>query len=398
MYDASEMTPLGQRIDLAENHLPTYTPLRQAGSMIRNDGFVPAITDWIATDRETITYIFRHPELFSSARTSTQLGNTRPTIPLEVDPPEHHRYRRLLDPFFSPNKLRPLESALRDQINDFIDGFIDKGSVDLLEEFFVPYPTQVFLTMYGLPLEDRPTFLRWKDAMIRGSMLDPEAGKRAGEEFYAYMERYLASGSADGADLMSQLRRPNEQGEQLTNNEILDITYLFILAGLDTVTTALVHSFAYLARHPDERRRIAEEPTIVPSAVEELIRAGNPAPALTRIATQDVEVGGVLMREGEGVYCHLGAANGDPAEWPNAEEIDLTRPDNRHASFGLGIHRCLGSHLARMEVRLVMDEFHRRIPDYHLAPEADLVRVPFFEGVDALPIVFPPGGRDLQIM
>ena len=238
--------------------------------------------------------------------------------------------------------------------------------------------------LYGLPLEDRPLFLRWKDDMIRGSLVDPEVGKRAGTEFYAYMEAFIAERTGGGDDLLSKL-----VASDLSREEILDVTYLFILAGLDTVTTALCASFAYLARHPEQRRRIVQEPTLIPDAVEELLRVETPAPALTRRATTDVELGGVTIRAGEGVYCHLGAANGDDAAFPHAEQVALDRGENRHASFGLGVHRCLGSHLARLEVRLVIDEFHRRIPDYDLAPDTDLHRVPFFEGFDRLPITFP---------
>jgi len=391
MQDAAKQVA-GERIDLSQNPLPTFARLREAGSVIPAAGVVPVPADWVATDHATVEHVFRHPEDFSSSPGKTQLGNARPIIPLEVDPPEHVRYRKLLDPFFAPQKLRPLEPELRRQINSFIDGFIDRGSAELLSEMFVPYPTQVFLTLYGLPLEDRPMFLRWKDDMIRTSLVDPEAGKRAGEELYAYMERLVAERDTNGNDLLSQLVAQSRTGEGLTVEEILDVTYLFILAGLDTVTTALGLSFAYLARHPEHRRMIVEQPAIIPTAVEELLRVETPAPALVRTATHDLELGGVTIRKGEGILCHLGAANGDPGATPGAEEVDLTRQDNRHVSFGGGVHRCVGSHLARLEVRLVMEEFHRRIPDYDLGPDADMVHVPFFEGLDRLPITFPAGG------
>ncbi|MGD9793249.1 MAG: cytochrome P450 [Acidimicrobiia bacterium] len=393
MAQRTEITPLGLRLDLTENHLPAYRSLREAGSLIANNGAVPVPAEWYATDWDTISFVFRHPELFSSAASSAGMGPTQKMIPLEVDPPDHKRYRRLLDYFFSPNRLRPLEASLRQQINDIIDTFIDRGSVDLLEEFFIPYPTQVFLTMYGLPLADRPKFLEWKDALIRGSRIDLQVGVRAGEELYAYMAHLIANRDPSGEDLMSSFLRPNEQGDRLTDSEIMDITYLFVLAGLDTVTTALAHSFGYLATHREARQEIIDDPSIIPGAVEEMIRVFTPAPALTRTATQDVEVAGVLVKKGQGIFCHLGAANGDSQQLANAETIDLHRAENRHSSFGLGIHRCLGSHLARMEVRLVMEEFHRRIPHYALAEGTELFKVPFFEGLDSLPIVFPAGGR-----
>jgi cytochrome P450 len=348
---------------------------------------------WLATDKETVDFVFRHPDLFSSAPGMTSIGNVRPLIPLEVDPPDHRRYRRVLDPFFAPPKLRVLEPALRRQINEFIDGFIDRGEAELLSEFFIPYPAQVFLTMYGLPMQDRDRFLRWKDIFIREAHVDPQAAVRAGEELYEYMARLIAERDAGGDDLLSQLIAQTRSGDGLTSEELQDITYLFIMAGLDTVTTSLYLSFAYLARHPEQRRYLVEHnPDGIPAAVEELIRVETPAPALVRTATADIELGGVLIRKGEGVYCHLGAANSDPAACPHSEEIDLSRDETRHVSFGGGIHRCVGSHLARLEVRLVLEEFHRRIPDYELPDSADTVRVPFFEGLDRLPITFPAGG------
>jgi len=386
----TEKTALGIRMDLAENPMPNYRALKDEGSIIPNDGLVPTPSEWVATSWETVSFVLRNAEMFSSADTGQagRMGSARPLIPLEIDPPEHHRYRKILDPFFSPNVLRPLEPVLRAQINEYIDAFIDRGSADLLAEFFVPYPTAVFLTLYGLPLEDRPTFLRWKDEMIRGSITDPDLGARTAAEFYGYMTPLIEGRDGTGDDLLSKMVKAG-----LTVEEILDITYLFIMAGLDTVTTALSATFAYLATHPEQRRLIVENPSIVSTAVEELLRVETPAPALSRRATADIEVGGVMVKEGEEVFCHLGAANSDLEGCPNAVDVDLTRTDNRHATFGLGVHRCLGSHLARIEVRLVVDEFHRRIPNYALAPDTDLFRVPFFEGFETLPIVFPAGGR-----
>ncbi len=389
MGEVGEFTPLGMRLDLGENPLPAYDFLRKEGPLIGNGGVVPIMVDYLATDRETISFVFRNPQVFSSAFNKSQLGNHRPLIPLEIDPPDHHRYRLLLDPFFSPNRLRALEPALRRQVNEFIDGFIHRGSAELLEEFFVPYPTQVFLTMYGLPLEDRARFLVWKDDIIRGGLADPEIAQRAARELYAYMEQVIVEREVLGDDLLSQLIAESRTGSGLSIEELQDITFLFILAGLDTVTTGLAHAFAYLARHPEHRHQIVADPTIVPSAVEELLRIGTPAPAASRVATADVEVAGITVRAGQSVFCHLPAANNDPVTCPGGELVDLTRNPNLHATFGLGVHRCLGSHLARMELRIVIEEFHRRIPDYELASDADLVRVPFFEGLERLPIVFP---------
>ena len=255
MAGGAEDSVLGERLDLSENLLPSFNYLRERGRIIPRDGVVPVPADWLATDRETVAYVLRHPELFSSAGDNSYMGTDRPMIPLEVDPPDHVRYRRLLDPFFSPKRLRQLEPSLRVQINEFIDSFIDLGHADLLREFFIPYPTQVFLTLYGLPIEDRPLFLQWKDDMIRGGRLDIEVGRRAVRELTAYMERHFATKRGEDG-LLGQLLAQTRQPDGLTEQEVLDITILFVLAGLDTVTTALTHGFAYLAAHPDQRQVI----------------------------------------------------------------------------------------------------------------------------------------------
>jgi len=380
------------RADLAENPLPGYARYRTDGPLIRNDGSLPIETDWIATSREAVDFVFRRADLFSSALTRADLGNVRPLIPLEIDPPDHVRYRRLLDPFFAPKQLAGLEPSLRSQINEFIDSFIDTGAVDIRTEFFVPYPTGVFLTMYGLPLEDRPTFLRWKDAMIN-TYLDTERGRQAGAEMYEYMGRFIAASPGDGDDIFSQLIAESRSGDGLTVEELLDITYLFMMAGLDTVTNTLTLGFAYLARHPEARAQLGADPALIPGAVEELLRIDTPAGALHRTATADVDVGGVTVHAGETVFCHLGAANGDSTRIPDAEQVDFTRTESPHVSFGSGIHRCVGSHLARLEVRLVLEELLPRIPDFELDRELDTVAMPIFEGLRQLPITFRPGGR-----
>jgi cytochrome P450 len=383
-----QVTALGKRLDLTENPLPSYAELRALGSLIPNDGVLPeGLGKWVATTWDSNMTVFRDHQLFSSANSESFLGGPAPLPPLEVDPPDHRRYRRLLDPFFTPKRLQPLGPSLRAQVNTLIDRFIDVGEVDLVAELFIPYPTQVFLTLYGLPEDDRPQFLQWKDAMIRGRYSDPDGEKKAITDFYAYMKSYLAQ-ARGGDDLLSELL-----ASDLSEEEILSISHLFLLAGLDTVTSALTGAFAYLARHPEDRQLIVDDPELIPDAVEELLRIETPAPALFRRVTRDTELDGVQLREGDTIFCHLGAANGDDTSVPEAERVDFKRSRSRHASFGLGPHRCLGSHLARLELRLVLEEFHRRIPTYELASDVDVVRVPFFEGLDRLPIVFPAGGR-----
>ena len=178
-------------------------------------------------------------------------------------------------------------------------------------------------------------------------------------------------------------------GEPLSRDEMLDICFLFLIAGLDTVTDSLDCFFVYLARHPEHRRLLIEQPDIVPGAIEELLRWETPVPGVARIALQDVEVGGCPISKGERVSPLLGAANTDPDEFADPDVVDFARSPNRHRAFGGGPHRCLGSHLARLELRVALREFHRRIPDYEIAPGTELKYTSALRSVESLPLRVP---------
>ena len=177
-------------------------------------------------------------------------------------------------------------------------------------------------------------------------------------------------------------------GQRLTREEILDICYLFIIAGLDTVTDSLCCFWSYLAEHPDRRRRIAEDPSVIPAAVEELLRWESPGSGVARVVAEDTEISGCPVSAGEALLIFVGAANTDPDSVENAHQVDFDRPVNRHSAFGQGIHRCLGSHLARLELRVAMREWHRRIPEYSIREDADLVWTPMLRAVHEMPLEF----------
>jgi cytochrome P450 len=264
-----------------------------------------------------------------------------------------------------------------------------------MTELAVPYPSQVFLTLFGLPLADREDLIRWKDALLRAT--DPLGGAPEGDtlqaaiEIYEYTQRYVTERRhGDGSDLMTQLLQLTEEGG-LTDEDVIGLSFLFVLAGLDTVTSAIGFAVYHLAGDPDLRRSVVNDPSLVPKFVEELLRLELPAPAPPRVATRDYEVLGTTIREGARVQLGLATANRDPAVHENPDVLDINREDQRHFAFGAGIHRCLGSHLARMELRLVLEEFHLRFPDYELAPGATgTIGWPRGTlGLETLPIVIP---------
>jgi cytochrome P450 len=368
---------------------PMYKALRESTPVFRSPQAV------VLTRLSDIEMALKHTELFSSNMDAVDLGNLRPLIPLQIDPPEHAKYRRILDPLFTPREMGRREPEVTKLVNEIIDHFADRGECDFHAEFAVPLPCTVFLQLLGLPLEHLDKFLAWKDQVIRpegvqGYEKHGQAAAPAARQIYDYFEHAIDDHIAHPRDdVLSALIAAEVDGQPLSREELLDICFLFLIAGLDTVTDSLDCFFVYLARHPDQRRLLIEQPEILPSAIEELLRWETPVPGVARVAMQDVEVGGCPISKGERVSPLLGAANTDPTEFPDPDVVDFRRNPNRHRAFGAGPHRCLGSHLARMELRVALREFHRRIPDYEIPPGTELKYTAALRSVEALPLRFP---------
>jgi cytochrome P450 len=355
----------------------------------------------VLTRRAEIEEVFKQPLLFSSNMDAVDLSNVRPLIPLQIDPPEHKKYRRILDPLFAPKQMALLEHSVAVLADELIDGFVDRGECDFAAEFSIPLPSQVFLTLLGLPLEDLPVFLRMKDGIIRPDQVvgkvrtDGDAvayQQEIAASIYAYFDRVLDEREAEPRDdLLSRFLRTEVDGHSLSREEILDICFLFLIAGLDTVSASLDCFFGYLADHPEDRRRIVDDPGLIPSAIEELLRWETPVTGVARVALADTELGGCPIKAGENVMVVLGGANTDEAEMPDSFDVRFDRAVNRHLAFGGGLHRCLGSHLARLELRVAMQQWHARIPDYAVKPGHELMYTPSIRSLQTFPMVFPAG-------
>jgi cytochrome P450 len=351
----------------------------------------------IVSKRSDIERVLHEPDTFSSAMSAAELGNVRPMIPLQIDPPEHKKFSKILQPLFSPQRMRDLEEPIARLVNQLIDGFADRGEVDFAAEFSVPFPSQVFLTMLGLPLDELPRFLAMKDGIIRPHHVvgtpprHPDAVKYQRDtaaSIYDYFNTVLDEREHDRrADLLSQFLDSEVDGQRLTRENILDICFLFFIAGLDTVSASLDCFFRYLAEHRDQRQRLVEDPPSIPAAVEELLRWETPVVGVPRIATQDTLIGDFPISAGEHVLVLLGSGNTDEAEFPDADLVDWSRGVNRHLGFGGGIHRCLGSHLARVELRVALREWHLRIPDYQLKPGSQLIFTPGIRSLEYFPML-----------
>ena len=332
-------------------------------------------------DPENTAFVLGHPDLFSSARDVMALGNTRPLIPLNLDPPTHTKYRLLLNPLFSAGRMAERRDDFAARANALIDGFLEAGECNFTEDYAEIFPSSVFLGLLGLAEDELGMFLGMRDGILHPERIDPaavgasEAVKQvrdaAAGRIYEYFGELVDRRRVEPTDdIISRFIEAEVDGDVLSRDDIVDIMFLFVIAGLDTVSDSLTCFFAYLATHPDQQRLLVDDPGLIPSAVEELLRWETPvAIAFPRTATRDVTLPrGQQVREGCPVFVNLGASNLDPASFDEPYEVRLDRPKNRHIAFGKGVHRCLGSHLARHELAVTLAEWHRRIPEYRLKP------------------------------
>jgi len=382
-------------VPMASDRTDGWRYIRDAGDVVRTaDG------NWLLTSTEAVQFAHRHPEIFSSARAFDSLGSPVPLIPIAIDRPEHTRYRRVLDPMLAPKVVNAMEDDLRRQARELIAAFADCGECDIIADLGRLYPTQVFLTLFGMPLEDRDRFIRWSESIIEGvqhnsqAELPPEVMRNA-MELFGYLQHCVDQKRASpGDDMLSRVLALDAK-EAWSNEEVLGLCFLFILAGLDTVTAVIGFMFLHLAKRPDIRRRLVHDPSSVEPIVEEVLRLEQPAPMTPRVTTRDVEVCGVTIPAGSPVLLCLGTVNRDPGRFPQADSLDPDHGDAGHRAFGGGNHRCLGSHLARLELRIIAEEFHRLIPDYEIAPgiEPQIVWPAGTLHLTSLPLVFATGGQ-----
>lgn len=379
-----------EELPMAQSRGLAYQIMLDAGPVVPD-----AHGAFVITESAAATYALRHPELFSSKRAFDSLGSPIPIVPVAADPPEHTRYRKLLHPFFSARGLARWLPIVRDLAVDLIDDIADRGGCDLVTDLALPLPAQVFLTLFGLPLQDRDRLIAWKDAVLgavgtSGAEPATDANIALAAELYEYLVGHIEQHRDHGGDdILSQLLA-DSRDVRMTDDEILGLSFLFVLAGLDTVTSALSTAFATLASRPELRQQIVAHPEVIPAAVEELLRFDGPVVSVPRVATRDIQMAGQMIPADSFVAVAIGAANHDTAEYANPDTVDFQR-DSRNLAFGGGPHGCLGAHLARMEMRVALEEWHRRIPDYEIAPGARVTAgwPAALIGLDHLPLVFP---------
>jgi len=356
---------------------PLYKMMRDLAPVVTVPSDTGITVIAVAKHADVIT-VLRNPALFSSNGDAVHIGQIRPLIPLQIDPPDHSKYRKLLDPLFAPKRVATLENRTRQLVSELIDAVIDDGHANFHTAVAEPLPSIVFLELLGLPVSRANEFIALKDGIIRpdasGAAERDAVVEATGRAIYAVLEEVVDQRIREPKDdFISGFLSSDVDGERLTRDEVIDICYLFFLAGLDTVTASLDCFVAYLAEHPDQRQRLVDDPTTIPAAIEEMIRWETPVVGVMRIAMADTELSGCPIAKGSVISPLLHSANTDEEYWGAGVDIDFDRESNKHIAFGAGVHRCLGSHLARMELRVTLEEWHRRIPDYRIVEGTELL-------------------------
>jgi len=378
---------------------PTYQRLREADPVHHSPlGF------WVLTRYEDVVACLRDPRFAKeaiAAFVAARLGVAPLGIGLSMldrDPPDHTRLRGLVSKAFTPRVVE----GLRPHIQQIVDGLLDrveaKGAMDLIEDFAYPLPVIVICEMMGVPVADQERFKGWGLDIARGldSLLlppDSDVATRsiaARTALAAYFRELIAERRASPrADLLTGLIAAEEAGDTLSENELLATCILILVAGHETTVNLIGNGSLALLRHPDELRRLRENPGLIGTAVEELLRFDGPVQRTARIPSEDVVVGGHTIAKGEMVMPFIGAADRDPAQFSEPDRLDITRADNRHIAFGWGIHFCLGAPLARLEGQIAINTLVRRLPKLGLATERPEYRQSLtLRGLTTLPVHF----------
>jgi cytochrome P450 len=386
---------------------PTYAKLRSSAPVYR-----AALPDgrgvWLITRYDDVLAVLKDQRFvkdWRGALTPEQLAQV-PPIPevmkplsqnmLDTDPPDHERLRALVSKAFTPRlieRLRPRVQAISDGLLDAVQ---DRGEMDLIDDYAFPLPITVIAELLGVPAEDRNNFREWSDAAVSGNASQEYMEQILIPHMQAFTDYLRAlfeeKRSNPKDDLVSALVRAEEAGDRLSEDELLGMVFLLLVAGHETTVNLIGNGVLALLQHPDQLRKLKEDPSLIKPAVEELLRYDGPVETSTeRFAREDVEIGGQVIPRGEMVLVVLAAADHDPERFSDPDELDITRTDNRHLAFGKGIHHCLGAPLARMEGQIAISTLLRRMPNLRLkgSPESLSWRPGMIlRGLRGLPVEF----------
>lgn len=333
---------------------------------------------WLPTTYGDISSIAYDTENFSSRDIGVAATPEGVSLlvapPITSDPPFHTDARRILLPYFSPKAVEEMREVTRSIAVELLDAIDPSDVIDAAEQYARYIPVRVIGAMIGLPEEDCEMFTRWATDILQSHPEEEwERLTTATKEILEYFEKTIADRRANPRDdLISKLQAetlPN--GDPLTDKHVLGTCFLLLVAGIDTTWSSIASNLLHLATHDDDRHRLVAEPELIPTAVEEFLRAYSPV-TMARVAAEDTEIAGCPVMAGDKVFLPFGASNRDPEMFDRPEEVIIDRQENRHFAFGIGIHRCLGSNLARMELVVAMEEWLKRFPEFSLAAESEV--------------------------
>jgi cytochrome P450 len=332
---------------------------------------------WITTRHEDVRAVFSDPRFsraavfLPGAPRSSHLDGLNPESLLNVDAPGHARLRRLVAPAFTTRRVE----ALRERTEQICAGLLDEMAAagppaDLMAHLAVRLPVTVICELLGVPLQDHVRFRAWSSELFAAADTNVEVVARADAELRAYMAELIAAKRGNpGADLLTALISARDEDDRLSEDELVNLAMTVLVAGHETTTNQIANSVVTLLRHPDQLAALHAHPSLLPQAVEELLRfvSLGTGGGMIRIALQEIELGGITIKAGEGVLPISGAANRDPEVFPEPDRFDIERETIPHLAFGHGIHHCLGAQLARMELQVALAALLRRFPGLRLA-------------------------------
>jgi cytochrome P450 len=366
--------------DFVRDPYPTMTEIRESGCPIAHTERWGG--SWMPTRYEDVVAIAQEHEIFTSRNIlvtppppgvfeGPYAGIAAP--PISSDPPEHHWHRRTILPTFAPQAVAKYEVVTRALCHELIDRFIGNGQADAAGDYAQRIPVRVIATMLGVPLEMSDEFTSWVRGVLEIGLTDPVVRMENRNNILGFFRAQLDDRKANPRedDLITELMNTRVDGELVPDNYVIGVCNLLLVAGIDTTWSSIGSSLWHLGQHPEHRQQLRDQPEIWPMAVEELLRAYSPV-TMARIVDHDYEFQGCPMHAEDRVLLAFPAANRDPRQFQNPDEVILDREHNRHVAFGAGIHRCAGSNLARLELRVALQTWLERIPEFELIDPSDV--------------------------
>lgn len=388
----------------------TYARMREESPVHRQPGLDGETPIWFVTRYADVVAMLSDNERFvldpALALTPEELAAFEEDVPIGADPrvsenllakdgDDHRRLRRLVSKAFTPRMVEHLRPRIEELADDFIDRVVDRGSMELVDDFAFPLPITVIAELLGIPVEDQRRFREWSNSFVTPPVTPAlrEQAARHTDELVEYLDDLFASRRAEPTeDLVSALVRAEDEGDRLSQNELYGMVVLLIVAGHETTVSLITNAVHALLTHPEQLAALRSDPGLMPAAVEELLRFDSPVErTITRWAAADVDLGGETIRRGDLVIAVVASANRDSDRFPNAEELDLRRADNKHVGFGRGPHFCLGAPLARLETEVALAALLRRLPRLRLAIAEDELYwrpIPVFRSLAELPVAW----------